>query len=73
MRCDVEVRLKRDSTAKKSEVKKRVLEYFERSGMPTVRADEEINLDDSREEEHSSEQKSWDRCGVVTSTSCWRF
>ncbi|CAL6371860.1 unnamed protein product [Bathycoccus prasinos] len=52
MRCDVEVRLKRDSTAKKSEVKERVLEYFERSGMPTVRADEEINLDDSREEEH---------------------
>ena len=52
MRCDVEVRLRRDSTAKKSEVKERVLEYFERSGMPTVRADEEINLDDSREEEH---------------------
>ena len=51
MRCDVEVRLKRDSTAKKSEVKERVLEYFERLGMPTVRADEEISLDDSREEE----------------------
>lgn len=44
MRCDVEVRLKRDSTAKKSEVKKRVLEYFERLGMATVRADEEISL-----------------------------
>ena len=52
MRCDVEVRLKRDSTAKKSEVKERVLEYFERLGIQTVRADEEINLDDSREEEH---------------------
>ena len=51
MRCDVEVRLKRDSTAKKSEVKERVLEYFERLGIQTVRADEEINLDDSREEE----------------------
>ena len=51
MRCDVEVRLKRDSIAKKSEVKKRVLEYFERLGIQTVRADEEINLDDSREEE----------------------
>ena len=50
MRCDVEVRLKRDSIAKKSEVKKRVLEYFERSGMPTVR-DEDISLDDPREEE----------------------
>ena len=52
MRCDVEVRLKRDSIAKKSEVKERVLEYFERLGIQTVRADEEINLDDSREEEH---------------------
>ena len=51
MRCDVEVRLKRDSIAKKSEVKERVLEYFERLGIQTVRADEEINLDDSREEE----------------------
>ena len=51
MRCDVEVRLKRDSTAKKSEVKKRVLEYFERSGIQTVRADEEISLDDSAEAE----------------------
>ena len=51
MRCDVEVRLKRDSTAKKSEVKERVLEYFERLGIQTVRADEEINLDDSREGE----------------------
>ena len=51
MRCDVEVRLKRDSIAKKSEVKERVLEYFERLGIQTVRADEEINLDDSREGE----------------------
>ena len=51
MRCDVEVRLKRDSTAKKSEVKERVLEYFERLGIQTVRADEEISLDDSAEAE----------------------
>ena len=51
MRCDVEVRLKRDSIAKKSEVKKRVLVYCERLGMPTVRADEEISLDDSAEKE----------------------
>lgn len=51
MRCDVEVRLRRDSIAKKSEVKKRVLEYFERLGMATVRADEEISLVDSEEPE----------------------
>ena len=63
MRCDVEVRLKRDSIAKKSEVKKRVLEYFERSGMPTVRADEEISFkDDSREAEDGlRERELW--CG----------
>lgn len=51
MRCDVEVRLRRDSIAKKGEVKKRVLEYFERLGMATVRADEEISLVDSEEPE----------------------
>lgn len=67
MRCDVEVRLRRDSTAKKSEVKKRVLEYFEQLGMATVRADEEISLDDSREEEEYKEMCGvcgvWGRCG----------
>jgi pachytene checkpoint protein 2 len=62
MRCDVEVRLKRDSTAKKSEVKERVLEYFERLGMPTVR-DEEISLDDPREEEDIFEEELGTLCG----------
>ena len=63
MRCDVEVRLKRDSIAKKSEVKKRVLEYFERLGMPTVRADEEISLDDSAEKETCGVCGVGGRCG----------
>jgi len=62
MRCDVEVRLKRDSTAKKSEVKERVLEYFERLGMPTVR-DEEISLDDPREEEDIFAEELGTLCG----------
>ena len=62
MRCDVEVRLKRDSIAKKSEVKKRVLEYFERLGMPTVR-DEEISLDDPREEEDIFAEELGTLCG----------
>ena len=62
MRCDVEVRLKRDSIAKKSEVKKRVLEYFERSGMPTVR-DEDISLDDPREEEDIFAEELGTLCG----------
>jgi pachytene checkpoint protein 2 len=62
MRCDVEVRLKRDSTAKKSEVKERVLEYFERLGMPTVR-DEDISLDDPREEEDIFAEELGTLCG----------
>ncbi|CAL6371153.1 unnamed protein product [Bathycoccus prasinos] len=62
MRCDAEVRLKRDSTAKKSEVKERVLEYFERLGMPTVR-DEEISLDDPREEEDIFAEELGTLCG----------
>ena len=62
MRCDVEVRLKRYSTAKKSEVKERVLEYFERLGMPTVR-DEEISLDDPREEEDIFAEELGTLCG----------
>ena len=66
MRCDVEVRLRRDSIAKKSEVKKRVLEYFERLGMATVRADEEISLDDSAEEEEDKEM-----CGVCGVGEVW--